>query len=72
MRPLSFTKNLGGFSKAYDAIRAGYAVGVTVEQFRRRSGLGPDLSLLVTEFFLERRFMGTKNTSSPTRLSPKH
>lgn len=60
MRPLSFTKNLGGFSKAYDAIRAGYAVGVTVEQFRRRCGLGPDLSLLVTEFFLGTQIHGNE------------
>jgi hypothetical protein len=52
MRPLSFTRNLGGFRKAYAAIRAGYAAGVTVKQFRQRCGLGPDLSLLVTEFFL--------------------
>ncbi len=52
MRPLSFTRNLGGFRKAYAAIRAGYVAGTTVKQFRRRCGLGPDLSLLVTEFFL--------------------
>lgn len=52
MRPLSFTKNLGGFSKAYDAIRTGYVAGVTVKQFRKRCGLGSDLSLLITEFFL--------------------
>jgi hypothetical protein len=52
MRPLSFTRNLGGFKKAYDAIRAGYAAGVTVDQFRKRCRLGPNLSLLVTEFFL--------------------
>ena len=52
MRPLSFTRNLGGFRKAYEAIRAGYAPGVTVKEFRTRCGLGADLSLLVTEFFL--------------------
>ena len=52
MRPLSFTKNLGGFKKAYDAIRAGYSAGVTTKEFRTRCGLGNDLSLLVTEFLL--------------------
>jgi len=52
MRPLSFTRNLGGFRKAYEAIRAGYASGVTVKEFRTRCGLSSDLSLLVTEFFL--------------------
>ncbi len=52
MRPLSFTRNLGGFKKVYDAIRAGYTVGVTVKQFRKRCGLSDSLSLLVTEFFL--------------------
>ncbi|HXR40179.1 MAG TPA: HNH endonuclease [Terracidiphilus sp.] len=52
MRPLSFTKNLGGFRKAYDAIRKGYARGITVAEFRARCGLSSGLSLLVTEFFL--------------------
>lgn len=52
MRPLSFTKNLGGFVKAYNAIRRGYSPGVTVDQFRARCGLNTDLSLLVAEFFL--------------------
>jgi hypothetical protein len=52
MRPLSFTKNLGGFQKAHEAIRNGYSPGVTVEQFRKRCGLGPDRSLIVTEFIL--------------------
>ena len=52
MRPLSFTRNLGGFRNAYGAIRAGYVAGVTVNQFRKRCGLGSNLSLLVTEFFL--------------------
>lgn len=52
MRPLSFTKNLGGFSKAYDAIRRGYSPGVTVKQFRERCGLNANGSLLVAEFFL--------------------
>jgi hypothetical protein len=52
MRPLSFTRNLGGFRNAYRAIRAGYAPGVTVRQFRERCGLGSDQSLLVTEFVL--------------------
>ncbi|MGA9061030.1 MAG: HNH endonuclease [Terracidiphilus sp.] len=52
MRPLSFTRNLGGLRKAYKAIQDGYAAGVTVKQFRERCGLGSDISLLVTEFFL--------------------
>lgn len=52
MRPLSFTRNLGGFNKAYDAIRAGYAPGVTVRQFQNRCGLSHDVSFVVTEFFL--------------------
>jgi hypothetical protein len=52
MRPLSFTRNLGGFKKVYDAIRAGYSAGVTVKEFRVRCGLSSSLSLLVTEFFL--------------------
>jgi hypothetical protein len=52
MRPLSFTRNLGGFEKAYKSIRKGYNAGVTVKQFRDRCGLGPDVSLVVTEFFL--------------------
>jgi hypothetical protein len=55
MRPLSFTRNLGGFKKAYDAIRRGFTPGVTIVTFRKRSGLGPDLSLLVTEFLLGTR-----------------
>jgi hypothetical protein len=52
MRPLSFTRNLGGFEKAYKAIRKGYTAGVTVKDFRDRCGLTPDVSLVVTEFFL--------------------
>ncbi len=52
MRPLSFTRNLGGFEKAYNAIRAGYAPGVTVKQFQDRCGLSHDVSFVVTEFFL--------------------
>lgn len=52
MRPLSFTRNLGGFEKAYKAIRKGYAPDITVKLFRERCGLGPDVSLLVTEFIL--------------------
>src|SRR5882762_87312 len=58
MRPLSFTRNLGGFRKAYNAIRRGYVAGVTVKQFRQRCGLGTDLSLLVTEFFLGTQIHG--------------
>jgi hypothetical protein len=52
MRPLSFTRNLGGFRNAHGAIRAGYVAGVTVNQFRKRCGLSSNLSLLVIEFFL--------------------
>jgi len=52
MRPLSFTRNLGGLEKVFKAIRAGFLPGVSVAQFRERCGLSRDLSLLVTEFFL--------------------
>jgi hypothetical protein len=52
MRPLSFTRNLGGFEKAYKAIRKGFAPGITVRQFRERCGLGQNVSLVVTEFLL--------------------
>jgi len=52
VRPLSFTRNLGGFEKAYNAIRRGYAQDTTVKQFRERCGLSSDVSLLVTEFIL--------------------
>ena len=52
MRPLSFTRNIGGLHNVYEAIRKGYAPGITVKDFRKRCGLNPDLSLLVTEFFL--------------------
>ncbi len=58
MRPLSFTKNLGGFEKAYRAIRAGYSPGITVSQFRARCGLSNGLSLLVTEFLLGTQVRG--------------
>lgn len=51
LRPLSFTKNIGGLDKVYDAIRKGYVPGITVDEFRKRSGL-QGLSLVVTEFFL--------------------
>ena len=55
MRPLSFTRNLGGFEKAYKAIRKGYAPEITVRLFRERCGLSSDQSLLVTEFILATR-----------------
>lgn len=58
MRPLSFTRNLGGFKKAYTAIRKGYSPGVTVKQFRNRCGLSTSLSLLVTEFLLGTQIQG--------------
>jgi HNH endonuclease len=52
MRPLSFTKNIGGLAKVHAAIRRGYAPGVSVPEFRRRCGLDGALSLFVVEFFL--------------------
>jgi hypothetical protein len=52
MRPLSFTRNLGGFRNVYKAIRAGYAPGVTIKQFQDRCGLSHDVSFAITEFFL--------------------
>ena len=58
MRPLSFTRNLGGFRNAYKAIRAGYAPGVTVKQFQDRCGLSHDVSFVVTEFFLGTQIHG--------------
>jgi hypothetical protein len=58
MRPFSFTRNLGGLQKVYEAIRAGYVTGVTVKQFRDHCGLSSNLSLLVTEFFLAAQVHG--------------
>ncbi len=55
MRPLSFTRNLGGFEKAYKAIRKGYTSDISVKLFRERCGLGPSVSFLVTEFILATR-----------------
>jgi len=52
MRPLSFTRNIGGLRNVYQAIRKGYVPGISVNDFRRKCGLSRDLSLLVTEFFL--------------------
>jgi hypothetical protein len=52
MRPLSFTRNLGGLSKVYYAIKRGYAPGITVPEFKKRCGLDNALSHLVVEFFL--------------------
>ena len=52
MRPLSFTKNIGGLDKVFHAIRRGFAPGVSVDKFRLRCGLNSSLSLLVVEFFL--------------------
>ncbi len=62
MRPLSYTKNLGGFPKAYHAIRRGYSPGVTVNQFRAKCGLNADGSLLVAEFFLFTRVQSGRET----------
>jgi hypothetical protein len=52
IRPLSFTRNLGGLGTVYRAIRKGYSPGVTVAAFKKRCGLGPDIAHVVTEFFL--------------------
>src|SRR5262249_31603407 len=52
LRPLSFTRNIGGLENLYRGIRRGYSPGVSVSDFRRRSGLGNDRSWIVTEFFL--------------------
>ncbi len=52
IRPLSFTRNLGGLDKAYTAIRAAYISGITVEEFRKSCGLPDGLAFLVIEFFL--------------------
>ncbi len=52
IRPLSFTRNLGGLDKAYKAIRAGYVSGVSVEDFQKKCGLSDSLAFLVIEFFL--------------------
>jgi hypothetical protein len=51
MRPFSFTKNVGGFRQAHEAIRRGYAPGVTVKEFRALCGLN-DQSLLVANYLL--------------------
>lgn len=58
LRPLSFTKNLGGFRNAHAAIRKGYTPGISVQQFRRRCGLSDGQSLLVTEFLLGTQIQG--------------
>jgi hypothetical protein len=58
MRPLSFTKNLGGFRNAYDAIRKGYKPRRTVREFRAASGLSDGQSLLVTQFLLGTQILG--------------
>jgi HNH endonuclease len=50
--PLSFTKNIGGLQNVYGAIRSGYTPGISIGKFRKRCGLGPDRSLIATEFFL--------------------
>lgn len=52
IRPLSFTRNLGGLDKAYKAIRAGYVSGVSVDDFRKNCRLSESLAFLVAEFFL--------------------
>jgi hypothetical protein len=52
MRPLSFTRNIGGLSNVYRAIRKGFVPGITAKTFRERCGLSPSLSFFVVEFFL--------------------
>jgi hypothetical protein len=52
MRPLSFTKNIGGLHKVHAAIRRGYVPGISVAEFRKRCGLKSPQSLIVVEFFL--------------------
>jgi hypothetical protein len=51
MNPFSFTKNVGGFRQAYDAIRTGYSTGVTMREFKARCGLRGQ-SLLVSNYLL--------------------
>lgn len=53
-RPLSFTRNLGGPQKVYDAIRQAYSPGISLTEFRQKlqPSLSRDQSLLVTEFYL--------------------
>jgi hypothetical protein len=48
LRPLSFTKNLGGLPKIYKAIQKGYTPGITVKEFRKKS----KCSILIPQFFL--------------------
>jgi hypothetical protein len=58
-RPLSFTKNLGGFKNLHQAIRVGYAPGITVSEFAAR--LPETLrsrAPIMTEFFLATRLIG--------------
>ncbi len=51
MRPFSFTKNIGGFVQAYEAIRRGYSPGVTIKEFRDRCGL-INQELVLTEYLI--------------------
>lgn len=53
-RPLSFTRNLGGPQKVYDAVRQAYQAGISIGDFRRAlaPGMSRDQSLIITEFFL--------------------
>lgn len=57
-RPLSFTKNLGGYQNLHQGIRAAYRPGITLPEFRTR--LEPDLgarSLLISQFFIATRLV---------------
>lgn len=55
---MSFTRNLGGFETVHTAVRQGYAPGVSVAEFRARSGLSESLSHLVAQFFLATDLVG--------------
>lgn len=60
-RPLSFTKNLGGFPRLQEAIKAAYEPGVTTKDFLERvpSALR-SRALLFTEFYLATRIVGSQ------------
>lgn len=57
-RPLSFTKNLGGYRQLHQGIRAAYRPGTTLPDFRERlkSNFG-DRDLLISEFFVATRLV---------------
>ena len=63
-RPLSFTRNLGGPQRVYDAVRQAYRPSVTIPDFRAAlaPGMSRDQSLIVTEFFLASEIRGREET----------